>query len=107
MDYYNDYCIESYETFQSKRKIMKKPIINFLIPIIFLLSSCGGEVLGDKCNCKLSGQEVILDSKGEYYWIEIYTESEYELFGPYSEPSHGYAAIKRCEELEKGCDKNK
>ena len=86
---------------------MKKQIINFLIPIIFLLSSCGGEVLGDKCNCKLSGQEVILDSKGEYYWIEIYTESEYELFGPYSEPSHGYAAIKRCEELEKGCDKNK
>ncbi len=69
---------------------------------IVLLTSCD-KVLGDKCNCELSGQEVTLDYKGEYYWIEIDTESEVKLFGPYSHPSHGYAAIKRCEELEKGC----
>jgi hypothetical protein len=83
---------------------MKKTIIIFLSLTIFLLSLCGCEVLGDKCNCELSGQEVTLDYKGEYYWIEIDTESEHKLFGPYSEPSHGYAAIKRCEELEKECN---
>ena len=87
-----------------KIEYLEKELIFFLSLIIFFLSSCGGEVLGDKCNCELSGQEVVLDYKGEYYWIEIYTESEYQLFGPYSEPKHGYAAIKRCEELAKGCN---
>lgn len=70
---------------------------------VLLLFSCGNEVLGDACSCELSGQEVILDYKKEYYWIEIINETENKLFGPYESAAHGYAAIRRCEELEKKC----
>lgn len=85
--------------------IREKPLWRFLL--IFtstFLFSCSGEPLKDRCNCELSGQEVFLDYKGEYYWIEIDTESELKTFGPYSDPEHGYAAIDRCEELAKECD---
>ena len=78
---------------------MKKLLLLLLfIPIVF---SC--EKLSDSCNCELDGQEVILDYKNEYYWIEIDTESEVKLFGPYATPAHGYAAIERCLELEINC----
>lgn len=76
----------------------------FLIIISPLLFSCSEQMLNNSCKCELSGQEVVLDYKGEYYWIEIDTESEFKIFGPYRDPSHGYAAIKRCEELEKQCE---
>ena len=82
-----------------------KSIILLLSTSVLLLFSCGSEVLGDACNCELSGQEVVLDYKKEYYWIEIDTEAEVKSFGPYESKSHGYAAIRRCEELEKKCKK--
>lgn len=76
----------------------------FLISTPMLVFSCSGGRLKDRCNCELSGQEVFLDYKGEYYWIEIETEAELKTFGPYSDPKHGYAAIERCEELARECD---
>ena len=85
---------------------MKKKIFHFLIVIApIVLTSCK-EKLKDGCNCELSGQEVFLDYKGEYYWIEIDTEDEFETYGPYSTSEHGYAAIKRCEEIERQCIEN-
>lgn len=75
----------------------------FWIMAFSIWLSCSGKMINDSCNCELSGQEVFLDFKGEYYWIEIDTESELKTFGPYSDPSHGYAAISRCEELERQC----
>ena len=73
-----------------------------LIFIVFLFAC--DEKLSDRCNCELKGKEVFLDYKNEYYWIEIDTESHYELFGPYASPSHGYAAIKRCLDFERNCN---
>lgn len=86
-------------------KISKKTftIYHLILTAIFSFS-CNGEPLKDRCNCELSGQEVILDYKGEYYWIEIDNETGLKTFGPYSDPEHGYAAIKRCEELARECD---
>lgn len=85
--------------------ILKKIVpVSLLILTSTLLFSCSGARLKDRCNCELSGQEVFLDYKGEYYWIEIDTETELKTFGPYSDPEHGYAAIKRCEELARECD---
>ena len=83
---------------------MKKLAIKFFFTLVFipLVFSCN-QKLNDSCNCELYGQEVFLDYKNEYYWIEIDTESEVKLFGPYASPSHGYAAIERCLELEKNC----
>jgi len=80
-----------------------KSNILLIITSVLLLFSCGSEVLGDACNCELSGQEVVLDYKKEYYWIEIDTEAELKLFGPYESEDHGNAAIRRCEELERKC----
>lgn len=80
---------------------------------LFLLASCSSHDLPETCNCKLSGQEVFLDGDGEYYWIEIdriVGEDQFggeiydfEQYGPYESESHGYAAIERCEELERQC----
>jgi len=78
---------------------MKKLILLLFIPLVF-----GCEKLSDSCNCELKGQKVFLDYKNEYYWIEIDTEPELKLFGPYASPSHGYAAIERCLELERNCN---
>lgn len=78
--------------------------ISLMILTSKLLCSCRGERLEDRCNCELSGQEVFLDYKSEYYWIEIDNDTELKTFGPYSDPEHGYAAIKRCEELARECD---
>ena len=81
---------------------MKNISVYFLGFIFFVLISCNQNV-GYKCDCELSGQEVFLDDKGEYYWIEKDTESDLLQFGPYIEPSDGIAAIRRCEELESRC----
>jgi|DEB0MinimDraft_12_1074336.scaffolds.fasta_scaffold132757_2 hypothetical protein len=79
---------------------MKKLLLLLFISVFF--TCC--EKLSDRCNCELKGQEVSIDYKNEYYWIEIDTESEVKLFGPYASPSHGYAAIKRCLDLERNCN---
>ena len=81
---------------------MKNISVYFLGFIFFVLISCNQNV-GYKCDCELSGQEVFLDDKGEYYWIEKDTESDLLQFGPYIEPSDGIAVIRRCEELESRC----
>lgn len=78
-----------------------------MVLISTALISCSHEQLKDRCNCELSGQEVFLDYKGEYYWIEVDNQNGLQTFGPYSDPEHGYAAIKRCEELEKECEEGK
>ena len=80
---------------------LKKYILIVLVFITFILQSCV-ELLPNKCDCELSGQEVFIDYKGEYYWIETYPEAN--TWGPYSDPAHAYSAIERCEELEKSCD---
>lgn len=94
----------------SKSKIL---VPLFTYASLFIMTSCSSQDRTETCSCKLSGQEVFLDGDGEYYWIEIYRVvgvdqfggdiDDFEQYGPYESESHGYAAIERCEELERLC----